>query len=403
MPRRCRPVRRWRNLHRDVGRLPGGRRSSRRRRLRGSSNSGACDNDAADHCSGSTTRASTSSRRRPSRAAPIPANAMSAETCTGSSGLCRRTRSSRRRRLRWRVAIAALATTTRPITVRGPPRACVDVFQASTFTCRADTGQCDVGETCTGTSGLCPADSVEPATTLCAGASQLGACDNDAADHCSGSTTLCVDVFQPSTFTCRADTGQCDVGETCTGTSGLCPADAVEPATTTCTGASQLGACDNDAADHCTGSTTACIDVFQAATVTCRASTGQCDLAESCTGGRAPARRISRCPTAPPATTTTPKPARMFARQVPARAISRREPLAIDSSLRIGKDPSGSAELIWGDATGTLQRVPRDQRSSRNAVALRPDVPRPRNHVDDRLRFRQTHRPARCTTTSSRG
>src|SRR5436309_2184923 len=106
---------------------------------------------------------------------------------------------------------------------------------------------------CTGTSGACPTDSFASATTSCTGTSQGGACDNDAADHCSGTSNTCVDVFKSATTTCRASAGQCDVAEMCTGTSGACPTDSFASATTSCTGTSQGGACDNDAADHCSG------------------------------------------------------------------------------------------------------------------------------------------------------
>src|SRR5207249_1705554 len=116
----------------------------------------------------------------------------------------------------------------------GTSNTCVDAFQTSSVTCRADAGQCDVAETCTGTSGACPADAFEANTVACTGASQGGTCDDDAADRCSGTANTCVDGFQASSVTCRADAGQCDVAETCTGTSGACPADAFEPNTVGC-------------------------------------------------------------------------------------------------------------------------------------------------------------------------
>src|SRR4030095_1855099 len=119
---------------------------------------------------------------------------------------------------------------------------CADVFQPSTFTCRGAAGQCDVAETCPGSSGVCPADVFASSATSCTGTSTGGACD--AADHCSGSANTCVDVFQPNTFTCRGSAGQCDVAESCTGSSGVCPADAFASAATTCTGTSTGGACD---------------------------------------------------------------------------------------------------------------------------------------------------------------
>src|SRR5207244_1692908 len=166
----------------------------------------------------------------------------------------------------------------------GTSNACVDAFRAASVTCRASAGGCDVAETCTGTAGACPVDGFASASTSCTGASQSGVCDNDAADHCLGTNNLCVDVFQTASYTCRASAGQCDVAETCTGTSGACPADGFASASTSCTGASQGGACDKDAADHCLGTSNSCVDVFQTASYTCRATAGQCDVAETCTG-----------------------------------------------------------------------------------------------------------------------
>src|SRR5438046_7624853 len=104
-------------------------------------------------------------------------------------------------------------------------------------------------------SGLCRSDGFASASTSCTGASQGGLCDNDAADHCTGTDNSCVDVFQAASHTCRASAGQCDVAETCTGTSGACPADGFASSSTSCTGASQGGLCDNDAAHHCLGTT----------------------------------------------------------------------------------------------------------------------------------------------------
>src|SRR5207253_35 len=151
----------------------------------------------------------------------------------------------------------------------GTSNSCVDVFRAASYTCRASAGQCDVAETCTGTSGACPADGFASASTSCTGASQGGVCDNDAADHCLGTSNSCVDVFRAASYTCRATAGQCDVAETCTGTSGACPVDGFASVSTSCTGASQGGVCDKDAADHCLGTSNSCVDVFQTASYTC--------------------------------------------------------------------------------------------------------------------------------------
>src|SRR5207244_2960871 len=149
---------------------------------------------------------------------------------------------------------------------------------------RDSAGQCDVAETCPRSSGECTADGFASSSTHCTGASQSGACDDNAADHCTGSGNSCVDVFQTASYTCRASAGQCDVAETCTGTSAACPANGFASVSTGCVGASQGGACDDNAADHCTGTSNSCVDVFQTASYTCRASAGQCDVAETCTG-----------------------------------------------------------------------------------------------------------------------
>jgi len=60
--------------------------------------------------------------------------------------------------------------------------------------CRADAGQCDVAETCTGSSGACPVDNFEPQGTSC-GDSSSNACT--AADSCDGGG-----VCQPNNLSC---------------------------------------------------------------------------------------------------------------------------------------------------------------------------------------------------------
>src|SRR5207253_8913442 len=118
----------------------------------------------------------------------------------------------------------------------------------------------------------------------CPGASQSGACAVNAADHCTGSGNACVYAYPAPCRSCRDSAGQCDVAETCPGTSGACPADGFASSSTHCTGASQSGACDDNAAEHCTGRGRARVAVFQAAGYTSRDSAGQCDVAETCPG-----------------------------------------------------------------------------------------------------------------------
>src|SRR5207249_6458403 len=73
--------------------------------------------------------------------------------------------------------------------------------------------------------------------------------DECASYVCNQNTGDCDTVFTPATTTCRPSAGPCDVPESCTGSSKVCP-----------------------------------LDGFQAATTTCRPSAGQCDVADSCTG-----------------------------------------------------------------------------------------------------------------------
>jgi hypothetical protein len=135
-----------------------------------------------------------------------------------------------------------------------------------------------VAESCTGTESNCPVDAFQPVTTTCSGSSNGGACDGT--DSCDGAGH-CSDGYKPSTTICRASAGQCDVAESCTGSTGSCPADGFAPSTTSCTGTSNGGACDGT--DSCDGAGH-CSDGYKPATTICRAAAGECDAAESCTG-----------------------------------------------------------------------------------------------------------------------
>jgi hypothetical protein len=137
---------------------------------------------------------------------------------------------------------------------------------------------CDIPESCTGSSAACPADAVEPNTTVCRSAA--GVCD--IAESCDGTNKTCPsDTVEPNTTVCRPSTvGEvCDVVESCDGVGVDCPADAVEPNTTVCRAAA--GVCDE--ADTCDGSSKFCTADDKLTTV-CRADAGACDVAESCDG-----------------------------------------------------------------------------------------------------------------------
>jgi Ca2+-binding RTX toxin-like protein len=93
--------------------------------------------------------------------------------------------------------------------------------------CRAAAGVCDVVESCTGTSGSCPADSLKAAG-----------------------------------IECRASAGQCDVAESCTGSSANCPTNGFKPNGTTCNdnNPNTVGeTCNNNGG--CTGGTTCAFSI----------------------------------------------------------------------------------------------------------------------------------------------
>lgn len=111
----------------------------------------------------------------------------------------------------------------------------------------------------------------------------MSACD--VGETCTGASISCpADAVAPAATVCRPLAGLCDVQETCTGGSTVCPADGFQPNVTIC----RLGADVCDVGESCTGSSAACpTDAFLGAGTVCRASAGVCDSAENCTGSAA--------------------------------------------------------------------------------------------------------------------
>ncbi|HWP67074.1 MAG TPA: hypothetical protein VNO26_14345, partial [Candidatus Limnocylindria bacterium] len=164
----------------------------------------------------------------------------------------------------------------------GVSNACpTDAKFGTATTCRASAGVCDVAEVCDGVSDHCGADLFEPATTVCRGVA--GVCD--VAEHCTGSSAACpADSVSGAFVVCRPAVGVCDVTENCDGTNVTCPADAKLGTTTTCRAAA--GVC--DIAEVCSGSSNDCpADAFEPSTTVCRGAAGVCDAVETCTGGDA--------------------------------------------------------------------------------------------------------------------
>jgi hypothetical protein len=92
------------------------------------------------------------------------------------------------------------------------------------FPCRAAAGPCDVAESCSGASALCPSDA--KSTAICRPAA--GSCD--AEERCDGGADACpADGYLPASAVCRPAATACDVEDHCTGASPICPADTGEP------------------------------------------------------------------------------------------------------------------------------------------------------------------------------
>src|SRR4029077_9512093 len=110
----------------------------------------------------------------------------------------------------------------------------------STGVCRPATGDCDVVESCDGTSNDCPAGAFKPPSVVCRAA--VGQCD--AAEHCSGTGPTCPpDLPQP-------DTTACDDGLFCT-VNDICIAGTCHGSSRDCSDAGDQchsGTCDEAAA-----------------------------------------------------------------------------------------------------------------------------------------------------------
>ena len=157
----------------------------------------------------------------------------------------------------------------------GSPGSCCTggcLFVAGGTTCRAAADECDLPETCSGSSATCPGDAKKSAGAACT--SDGNPCT---VDQCDGTSNACQHPAGNAGAVCRPAAGACDLAETCTGGSATCPADA--KSTAVCRPAA--GVC--DLAESCDGSSNDCPADAKSSAV-CRPSAGVCDLAESCDG-----------------------------------------------------------------------------------------------------------------------
>ncbi len=210
------------------------------------------------------------------------------------------------------------------------PACPADGFAGATLRCRDAAGECDVAESCSGAAAECPADARAPADQPCtddadqctrdvcdgtgiscthpsSGACECGNGRVDPGEECDAGTTngtagsCCTNTcaLRAAGEACRPAAGECDVAETCTGTSATCPADTLAPPTQSCRPAA--GAC--DVAESCSGTSVDCpSDVLTAGGTVCRPAGGPCDQSETCTGesptcpvdGFAPSTQVCR-------------------------------------------------------------------------------------------------------------
>ncbi|MEZ4409246.1 MAG: hypothetical protein R3A52_22670 [Polyangiales bacterium] len=154
-----------------------------------------------------------------------------------------------------------------------------DARVATGAVCHAARGAATVQETCTGGT-TCPADAFLPSSTVCRAAA--GVCD--VAESCSGthSAACPADARSSAGTVCRASIGNCDVAETCNGTAVTCPTDAFLPSSTVCAWRRTLR---HGRVVHRL-TTTATTDARVTTGTVCRASAGNCDVAETCSGSR---------------------------------------------------------------------------------------------------------------------
>ena len=165
-------------------------------------------------------------------------------------------------------------------------------FQPVTTSCRvAVAGGCDLAETCSGSSAVCPVDGVKTSGTSCRGSA--GNCD--VAEVCNGSSPSCpTDAFKASTFACAPAVDICDLAENCTGSGASCPLDGRKANGTTCRDA-VAGGC--DLKEVCDGSAVACPTDLKANNGAPCSDGIFCNGTEACSNGACGApNNVNPCP-----------------------------------------------------------------------------------------------------------
>ncbi|GIW45634.1 MAG: hypothetical protein KatS3mg077_2916 [Candidatus Binatia bacterium] len=151
---------------------------------------------------------------------------------------------------------------------------CQHPIAPTTTVCRPSIGVCDVTDYCDGVNPTCPPDNVAPPSQVC----RPAAGDCDITEFCDGFSPSCP-FNAKSTGLCRASAGVCDVAEFCDGVNDQCPPNQFQSAGTVC----RTSAGDCDLTEYCTGTSAAC-PLDAKSTAVCRPAGGDCDVAESCDG-----------------------------------------------------------------------------------------------------------------------
>src|SRR5438552_14035613 len=134
-------------------------------------------------------------------------------------------------------------------------------------------------DTCSGGSTTCSADAVKAAGSACT--DDGNPCTTDV---CNGTldSPACTHPVGNAGAVCRAAVNECDLAETCTGTSTTCPADAVKAAGTACT--DDGNACTTDVCNGTVGSVACTPPAGNPGTARRAARSGGCDIAGTSTG-----------------------------------------------------------------------------------------------------------------------
>jgi len=132
--------------------------------------------------------------------------------------------------------------------------------------CRASAGQCDVAESCTGTSGTCPADGFVVNGTSCDDNNACTQSDSCQAGSCAGANPVI----------CTAS-DQCHVAGTCNPTTGVC-SNPVAPEGTVCTDGDSCTQTDTCINGSCNGANPVVCTALDQCHVagTCNPTTGTC-------------------------------------------------------------------------------------------------------------------------------